>query len=145
MINQNESYAVAGKPLPYREDSNVISLVTIKIGVAFVEIVMAPSFANSKRITFEIWEHTIYELETLSMSLRYAAKQPFPQPFKVPTPESWIGASLYLSFVSECEVGYSIHSPGSDRSTFFCSSRHRSLSDNLGVWIGLAIMGDTGR
>jgi len=143
-MDPNQPYIVAGRSVPYRDDGAIVSLAEISIGVASVEIVMDEFFADSKRITFEIWEHTIHELESLSMSLRHAARSTFPQPFNVLTPDSWIGESTDLTLVTECEVGYSLQNPGAQRSTLFCSSQNWGMGDELGVKVGLALMGGYG-
>jgi len=136
------TYVVVGKPVSYREDSDVISLAEITIGTRAVEIALSESFSSPGRIAFDIWEHTIHEIETLSTSLRRVAESAFPESFQLSRPKSWIGQSINLKLVVECELGYSIESPWSERSTFFCSSRDRGSRDRkLGVRIGVALMG----
>jgi hypothetical protein len=145
MNEQKETYNIVGRPLPYREDAEVVSLAEITIANRVVEMVLGGSSSIPKRIAFEIWEGTIHELETLSTSLRRAAESAFPQAFELSRRESWIGQTINLKLVVECEVGYSLGNPSSDRCTFFCSSRDRGLRDrNLGVQIGVALMGAYG-
>lgn len=139
-----ERHPILGKPLPYRADSDDIVLGEIGISDAGLEVVLLGSPFGPLRCGCEIWEHTIYEMETLSSALSCAAADIFPPDLEVPRPEGRIGTRKSLPLAVSIEVGYSLAMPGAGRATFFCSSRNwgKRLRDReLGVSIGLAVGG----
>lgn len=142
MINKSETYVVIGKPIPYNDGDSPVPLAVITVMADTVMLEMDSFFANSKTLAFEIWEHTIYEFETLFIALRHAARHQFPQSLELPINSSWISERRDLTLVAECEVGYSIASPSSNRSTFYCSSQE--WGEGLGVKVGVALGGAFG-
>lgn len=144
MDSLDERHIIAGKPLPYRSKSEDIVLGEIGITEAGLEVVLLGSPFGPLKCGCEIWEHTIYEMETLSSALHCAAADTFPPDLEVPRPEGRIGTRKSLPLAVSIEVGYSLGTPGASRATFFCSSRTwgKLVRDReLGVLIGLAVSG----
>lgn len=143
MINQNR-ISISGRAIPYHPDNEIIPLAEISIDDSRLEVTLLSNPEGPVRCSCEIWEHTIYELEQLSATLRLAAAGPFPPTFKAPTPESRIGLVANLSLAVVLEIGYSLEVPGAARARFFCSSRTWGSARRHGVSIGMALSGRFG-
>jgi hypothetical protein len=141
MKTQMENYALFGRATPYRPDNPTILLAEISIRGSRLQVELLSETAGRVRCVCVIWEHTIYELETLCVALRATAREPFPQSHQVPTPKSGLGQSLQLFPSVDLEVGYSLDEPGATRARFFCSSKRHYSNGSLLVRIGVAVSG----
>lgn len=141
-MNVPETYTITGKTVPFKADNDIVSLAKITIFESEIEIVLLVLGNNPLNLNFKIWEHTIYELEGLCVSLRATMVAPFPVPFEEPSPESRIGNYHSVPLAMDIEMGYSLERPAAPRARFFCSSRLWGTGDKkLGVAIGLALSG----
>ena len=145
-LNSRENhYIIVGTATPYHSDGPIITLAEISISLSRCEVVLRSSHFGSLRCGWEIWEHTVHELETLSSSLHNAANGPFPTPIEVTRPNSPLGTLLKLPLAVEVELGYSLERPHEDRTRFFCSSKSMGLNDQvLRVAIGMSVSGGYG-
>lgn len=142
---KEERYIIAGKATPYRADNPTTSLAEISIGTESLEVILTSGSLGPWRCCCKIWDHTVYELEILSLAVRCSAEKEFPPRLEVPSPESQFGTEKELRLSVSMEVGYSLGEPGADRVTFICYSRDWGfLEHSLGVLIGVALSGGYG-
>lgn len=96
-----ERFRVSGKGLPYKLENEVVPLAEISISESLCDVALFTNGSISGHCQCEIWEHTIYELETLSMALHACANGPFPSRLECTAPNSRIGTSLNLSLAAD--------------------------------------------
>jgi len=139
MSEQLESYTIAGKTIPHRPENEVVQLAQVSVYDGRLEVCLPSHPFGYFRCDSEIWQHTIYEIEMLSETMRTAAAGPFPPPLGARPDEPDIGDF----FPTICiEVCYSLESPGAQRASFFCRSK-RTLPKwgGLNVFLGVALDG----
>lgn len=141
-------YEIVGRSLPITADSNPVHLGSLMIGPDTLSIRVETKEYGSRIVRCPIWEHTIYELERLSSSLKEVASGDLDLTLKVDRHQSAIGDQITLSFAAECELGYNLKFPGSGRARFMCSyieprpipSPIPAMQPAL-VWIALGLLG----
>ncbi|CAN5390162.1 hypothetical protein BH09PAT4_BH09PAT4_09020 [soil metagenome] len=146
MSEQVESYTVVGRTVPYRPENEMVRMVEVSVHDGRLEVSLVEHPCGNFRCSSEIWQHTMYEMEMLSDTLRTAAAGPFPPPIltqgNAPETARYLGpASEEFGnfFPSICiEVCYSLESPGAQRAIFICRSK-RTLLKWGGHYVSLGV------
>jgi hypothetical protein len=132
-------YAISGKPSPLRTQSSNVAIAEISLSIARLEVAVLFDSGEWVRCGCDVWEHTVYEFESLAAAVRLASSGPFPPPYKVETPESYIGVSTDLLHATVLEVGCCLRNPRNDKARFLCSSRVLPLTWELAVRLGVIL------
>ena len=136
-----KSFTIRGKSMPYHADSPEFDIASLWISATSMGVSLLGADAGEVRCIHQLWDQSVYELESLAVSLRAAASGPFPRPCEAP--DAAVGAHnvRFLTLALSIEVGYSLQNPRAQRATFFCQSRTWGLAKELAVYLGVALNG----
>lgn len=132
-------YILLGYPVDLDPGDSPIPLATFEFSEFRIRIALEGKTRPFAVAGANLWEHTLWELDRLSLALREAAAGPTPKSTKIERGQSTLWANMSLSMAYSLEIGLSVSSPRDKMAYCFCEAGYSRLRDKHYVYFGIAI------